>query len=106
MTQETSSQGLISTLKGFSLASEQATEIVDAANEVANTQPIDTAGIFSALQRSASSLSAAGNTYQESMAMITAANSVVQDPDSVGTAFKTRFFFIVFMYRNVHSEHI
>lgn len=32
MTQETSSQGLISTLKGFSLASEQATEIVDAAN--------------------------------------------------------------------------
>lgn len=89
MTQESSSQGLISTLKGFSKEADEATAIVDAANEVANTQPIDTAGIFSALQRSASSLSAAGNTYQESMAMITAANSVVQDPDTVGTAFKT-----------------
>ena len=89
MTQESSSQGLISTLKGFSKEADEAVAIVDAANEVANTQPIDTAGIFSALQRSASSLSAAGNTYQESMAMITAANSVVQDPDSVGTAFKT-----------------
>lgn len=55
MTQETSSQGLISTLKGFSKEAEEATAIVDAANEVANTQPIDTAGIFSALQRSASS---------------------------------------------------
>lgn len=99
MTQETSSQGLISTLKGFSLASEQATEIVDAANEVANTQPIDTAGIFSALQRSASSLSAAGNTYQESMAMITAANSVVQDPDSVGTAFKTKILYCLYVQK-------
>lgn len=89
MTQETSSQGLISTLKGFSKEADEAEAIVDAANEVANTQPIDTAGIFSGLQRSASSLSAAGNTYQEAIAMITAANSVVQDPDSVGTAFKT-----------------
>lgn len=89
MTQESSSEGLISTLKGFRMEADEVGKIIDSVNEVANTQPIDTSGIFSGLERSASSLSAAGNTLDESIAMITAANSVVQDPASVGTAFKT-----------------
>lgn len=89
MTQETSSQGLISILKGFNKQADEVNSIIDVINQVANTEPIDTAGIVSALQRSASSLSAAGNDLNQSVAMITAANSVVQDPDSVGTAFKT-----------------
>ena len=89
MTQETSSSGLISTLKGFQLQADEAQSIVDKVNEVANTQPIDTAGIFSGLERSASSMDAANNSLEQTIALITAANSVVQDPDSVGTAFKT-----------------
>ena len=64
---------------------------IDRVNEVANTQPIDTLGIFEGLERSASSLSASGNTLDQSIAMISAANSVVQDPASIGTAFKTKF---------------
>lgn len=89
MTQETSSSGLISTLKGFQLEADQAQRIVDVANEVANTQPIDTAGIFEVLERSASSLNAASNTYEQSVALASAANSVVQNPEKVGTALKT-----------------
>lgn len=89
MTQETSSSGLISTLKGFQLEADQARRIVDVANEVANTQPIDTAGIFEVLERSASSLNAASNTYEQSVALASAANSVVQNPEKVGTALKT-----------------
>lgn len=89
MTQESSSSGLISTLRGFQLQAEQAESIVDKVNEIANTQPIDTSGIFAGLERSASSMSAANNTLEETIALITAANSVVQDPASVGTAFKT-----------------
>lgn len=89
MTQESSSQGLISILKGFNYKAKDVNSIIDVINQVANTEPIDTSGIVSALQRSASSLSAAGNDLNQSVAMITAANSVVQDPDSVGTAFKT-----------------
>ena len=89
MTQESSSQGLISILKGFNYQADQVNEIIDVINQVANTEPIDTAGIVSALQRSASSLSAAGNDLNQSVSMITAANSVVQDPDTVGTAFRT-----------------
>lgn len=89
MTQESSSQGLISILKGYNLQAGQVNQVIDVINQVANTEPIDTSGIVSALQRSASSLSAAGNDLNQSVSMITAANSVVQDPDTVGTAFRT-----------------
>lgn len=89
MTQESSSQGIISTLKGFQFDASEVTRIIDEVNEVANTQPIDTTGIFAGLERSASSMSDANNTLEQTIALITAANSVVQDPASVGTAFKT-----------------
>lgn len=41
------------------------------------------------MQRSASALYESGNTIDESIALITAANSVVQNPEQVGTALKT-----------------
>lgn len=91
MTQETASQGLISILKGYQMDVSQAESIIDRLNEVANTSPIDTAGLTEALERSVSSMAAAGNTLDESIGLITAANSVVQDPATVGTAFKTGF---------------
>lgn len=89
MTQQSSSEGMISVLKGFQMQADQAESIVDKVNQVANTQPIDTSGLFAGLERSASSMDAANNSLEQSIALITAANSVVQDPDSVGTAFKT-----------------
>ena len=89
MTQKSSSEGMISVLKGFHLEASEASRIVDEVNEVANTQPIDTAGIFEALKRSSSSMSAANNTLEQTLALTTAANSVVQDPAVIGTAFKT-----------------
>ena len=54
-----------------------------------NNFAISSGGIGEALQRSASSLAAANNTLDESIALITAANTVVQNPEVVGTAFKT-----------------
>ena len=89
MTQETASQGLVSTLKGFEMQADEAQKIVDVANQIANTQPIDTAGIFEAMERSASSLHAAGNSFEQSVALATSANSVVQDSLKVGNALKT-----------------
>lgn len=89
MTQESSSQGLISTIQGFQMAADEAQKVVDITNEVANTQPIDTSGIFAGLQRSASSMSAANNTLEETIALITAGNAVLQDPERVGNGLKT-----------------
>lgn len=73
MSQQTSSEGIISTLRGFKMEANEVTKIVDQINQVANTQPIDTAGIFEGLKRSASSMSAANNSLEETIALITAA---------------------------------
>ena len=54
-----------------------------------NSFAITSAGIGEALQRSASALHSAGNTLDESVALVTAANSVIQNPEQVGTALKT-----------------
>lgn len=91
MTQESASKGIISTLSGFKMDADEVTKVIDVVNEIANTQPIDTAGIFEGLERSASSMSAANNSLEQTVALISAANSVVQDPASIGTAFKTKF---------------
>lgn len=80
---------IISTLKGFKLEAEDSMLIVDKFNQVGNDFAITSKGIGDALMKSASALSVAGNTIDESVALITAANEVVQDPDSVGTALKT-----------------
>jgi TP901 family phage tail tape measure protein len=77
-------------MNGFNIAAEDSLDIVDKFNEVSNNFSISSGGIGEALQRSASSLSAANNSLDQSIALITAANTIVQDPDSVGTAFKTK----------------
>ena len=92
---EGATQSLVSTLAAFKHEmgdmsdTDFAMSIVDKFNEVSNNFAISSGGIGEALQRSASSLAAANNTLDESIALITAANTVVQNPEKVGNAFKT-----------------
>lgn len=87
---EGATQSLVSTLAAFKgeigdmSNDEFALSIVDKMNEVANNYAISSGGIGEALQRSASSMAAANNTLDETIAMITAANEVAQDPEKVG----------------------
>ena len=83
------SDSIISTMHGFGIEAGNAMTIVDKFNEVGNNFAISSSGIGQALLRSASAMSEAGNTIDESIGLITAANSVVQNPESVGTAMKT-----------------
>lgn len=83
------SESIISTMKAFDIQAENSMSIVDKFNEVGNNFAISSEGIGEALRRSASALAAGNNTLDESIALITAANSVVQDPDVVGTTMKT-----------------
>lgn len=83
------SNSLISSMKAFKGFEADPMAIVDKFNEVSNNFAISSGGIGEALQRSASSFATAGNTLDEAIALITAANTVVQNPESVGTAFKT-----------------
>lgn len=80
---------LISTLQGFQLDVSEAESIIDKFNEVSNNYSIDSAGIGEALKRSAASFNAANTDLSKSIALITATNEVVQNPESVGTLWKT-----------------
>ena len=49
-----------------------------------NNFAISTDGIAQGLQRSASTLVAAGNSLEQSIAMLAAGNKVMQDPEALG----------------------
>lgn len=82
-------ESLISTMQAFGISAEQAMGIVDRFNEVGNNFAISSKGVGDALMRSASALASANNSLNESIALITAANTTVQDADVVGTTMKT-----------------
>ena len=64
-------------------------EIVDKLNEVGNNYAISTDELATALQKSAATLSLMGNTIDEAAALVTTANSVIQDADSVSAGIRT-----------------
>ena len=88
-------ESLISTLRGFKLEADQAEHIIDVFNEVSNNESISSAGIGNALQRSAASFNAANTSLEKSVALVTATNSVLQDPEKVG------YTYIADLYSNV-----
>lgn len=83
------SEALISTMQAYGYAAEDSMHVVDVLNEVGNNFAISSDGLATALQDSASSLMAAGNNLEQSVAMVAAANKVLQDPSSVGSALRT-----------------
>lgn len=77
-------ESIVSTMQAFGMLPEDAMHIVDVFNAVGNNFAISSGGIGDALQRSAAAMNAAGNTLEETAALVAAANTVVQNPDSVG----------------------
>lgn len=83
------SESVISTMKAFGIEASKSMGIVDKFNEVGNNFAISSSGVGKALLNSASALAAANNDLDQSIALVTAANSVIQNPEKVGTALKT-----------------
>ena len=83
------SESIIATMQAFHIPAEQVMSIVDRFNEVGNNFAISSRGVGDALLRSAAALQSANNTLDESIALATAANTIVQDPEKVGTTLKT-----------------
>lgn len=88
------SESIISTMQAFGIEATNVMTIVDKFNIIGNKFAISSTGIGEALLNSASALAAAGNTLDESIALITAANEVIQNPEKVGTAMKTMSMYI------------
>lgn len=84
----TATGDIVSAMKAFSISAEDAMFIADMYNEVGNNFAISSAGIGQALTRSAASLQAAGNSLAQSIALVTAGNEILQDPETMGTALK------------------
>lgn len=79
---------LISIMQGFNKGADDVENVVDVLNNIGNKEPISTDEIASSLQRSASALQTAGTSYEQSVALTTVGNEILQDPASVGNALK------------------
>ena len=71
------SESIISTMKAFGYSASDAMSIVDKFNEVGNNYAISSKGVGDALLNSASAMATANNTLDETIALSTAANTVV-----------------------------
>ena len=84
---------LISALQAFKTESADvgtfSMKIIDQFNEVGNNYAISTSDLADSLTRSSAALVAANNSIEQSIAMTAAANTTIQDPESVGNALKT-----------------
>lgn len=83
------SESLISTMQAFGVEAKDVMSIVDKFNTAGNKFAISSGGVGDALLNSAAALNAAGNSLDESIGLITAANTTIQNPEKVGTALKT-----------------
>ena len=83
------SEALISTMQAFGYVAEDSQHVVDILNEVGNNYAVSSDGIATALKDSASALMEGGNNLEQATALVAAANRVVQDPSSVGSALRT-----------------
>ena len=88
-TVDEATDSIISTMKAFGIEADDTMGIIDKFNAVGNSFAITSAGIGDAMQRSASALKEGGNTIDESIGLITAANSVIQNPEQVGEGLPT-----------------
>ena len=85
----TASSYLISTMQGFGLVADDAEHLLDCMNQIANTEPVSMNDLGIIMQKSSAAMSAAGNTYQETLSLAAAVNGVLQDADTSGTYLKT-----------------
>ena len=85
----TASSYLISTMQGFGLVADDAEHLLDCMNQIANTEPVSMNDLGIIMQKSSAAMSAAGNTYQETLSLAAAVNGALQDSEASGTYLKT-----------------
>lgn len=83
------SSDMISALKAFNIQSSESIHVVDVFNKLGNEFAVTAANIGQGLSESASALAIAGNSFEQSSAMITAITEITQDASSAGNALKT-----------------
>ena len=86
----TATDGLVSVIKAFDIDVEDTMDgIISKVNAVGNAFAVSNADIVEALTRSSSAMAAANNTFDETVALATAAIEITRDAASVGNGLKT-----------------
>ena len=82
--------GLVSIIKAFDIEVEDAMDgIISKVNEVGNKFAVSNGDVVEVLTRSSSAMAAANNTFDETVALATAAIEITRDAASVGNGLKT-----------------
>lgn len=83
--------GLVSMLKAFKEldVNDSLDGIISKINEVGNDFAVSNADIVDSLTRSSSAMAAANNTFEQTVALATAATEITRDSSQVGNALKT-----------------
>lgn len=89
LTNEEATKSLITILKSFNLEASKSTEILDKTNQVANDFPITVKGLAGGMSRAGSVLKNASNDIDQSIALLTTANTSIQDPIRVSNGLKS-----------------
>lgn len=84
----TATDNIVGTMKAFNLQADEAIDLVDKLDNVSNNYAVSSGDLGDILQRSASAMEAAGNTLDQTIALGTAMNSVLQSADTTGTTLK------------------
>lgn len=81
---------LVSQMKAFNITAENSMHIIDSVNSVANNFAVNTNDLQTALSKSASSMATAGNSYEETIALVEAGTAVMQNnAGTVGNGLRT-----------------
>lgn len=87
---DTAQTGLISVMKAFSVQTDDVQrKILDNINSVGNAFATTNTEIIDGLQRSSSAMAAANNSLEETIALFTGGQEIVQNAETMGAALKT-----------------
>ena len=90
MDQTAATDGLVSIIKAYGIEVEDTLDgIISKVNDIGNKFAVSNADIVEALTRSSSAMAAANNTFEETVALATAAIEITRDANTVGNALKT-----------------
>lgn len=79
---------LITAMKAFNIEASDSVSIIDKLNEIGNNFAISSGDLGEGLTRAASYMATAGNSIDETLAMITAMTEITQDASESGNALK------------------
>lgn len=84
-----STDALIATLKGFEIEADKASHIVDALNEVSNSYAVNTDSLADGVTRISSVMKVAGNSFEETLGLLTASDEAIQNMAKSSTGLRT-----------------